>query len=106
MGRFIYSEGVRVDLDDRVLAHIQVVTGTKLRRNEPFYFTWRDDLSTGGGRTTVWIHSHASLVFKFHGGRVPKLSRAWLDDLMLTANSPNGLHIVPEPPEDPSRGDE
>lgn len=106
MGRFICGEGVRVELDDRVLAHIQVVTGTKLRRNEPFFFTWRDDISTGGGRTTVWVHSHATLVFKFHGGRMPKLNRAWLDDLMFAANSPTGLQIVPEPPEPSTSGEE
>ncbi|MFE7844455.1 ATP-dependent DNA ligase [Microbacterium sp. NPDC057407] len=106
MGRFIYGEGVRVELDDRILAHIQVVTGTKLRRNEPFFFTWRDDLSTGGGRTTVWIHANATLIFKFHGGRTPKLNRAWLDDLMFAANSPTGLQIVPEPPDISASGEE
>lgn len=103
MGRFIYGDQVRVELDDRVLAHVQVVAGTKLRRNEPFFFSWREDVSTGGGRTTVWIHSHASLVFKFHGGRAPKLNRAWLDDLMFAANSPGGLYVVPEPPDVPTR---
>lgn len=99
MGKFRYEESVRVDFDDRVLAHLQTVIGMKLRRNEAFYFTWRESADLGGGRTTVWIHSRAALVFTFHGSRTPRLNRAWLDALMFTANSPHGLSIVPEPPE-------
>ena len=97
MGRFIYEDTARIEFDDRVLAHLQVVMGTKLRRTEPFFFTWRDDLGAGGGRTSVWVHPHAHLVFKFHGSRAPRLNRAWLDALMLSANSPSGLYVVPEP---------
>ncbi|WP_243073781.1 ATP-dependent DNA ligase [Microbacterium sp. SS28] len=101
MGRFIYEETTRVEFDDRALAHLQIVVGTKLRRNESFYFSWRGDLATGGGRTSVWVHAHAHLLFRFHGSRTPRLNRAWLDALMYTANSPNGLHLVPEPPDIP-----
>lgn len=97
MGKFLYEDHVRVDFDDRILAHIQVVIGNKLKRGEPFYFTWKDDLSLGGGRTAVWIHPGASFVCKFHGGRSPSLNREWLDALMFTANSPTGLYLVPEP---------
>jgi hypothetical protein len=99
MGKFIYEGTTRVDIEDRLLAHLQVVVGNKLKRSEPFYFTWKDDLSLGGGRTAVWLHPRASIVFKFHGGRSPSLNRAWLDALMQTANSPTGLYAVPEPAE-------
>jgi hypothetical protein len=100
MGRFFYDEGVRLDVDDRVLAHLQVVIANKLRRGEPFHFTWRDDVSTGGGRTTVWVHPRSNLVFTYAGGRLPQLNRAWLDALMMAANSLAGLSVVPETPED------
>jgi hypothetical protein len=101
MGRFIYEDAARIDFDDRVLSHLQVVVGTKLRRGEPFFFTWRDELGTGGGRTSVWLHPNAHLVFKFHGSRSPKLNRLWLDALMVTANAPGGLYLVPEPADAP-----
>lgn len=97
MGKLIYREQVRVDFEDRLLAHIQVVVGNKLRRGEPFYFSWKDDQSVGGGRTTVWMHPAASFVFKFSGGRAPALNRTWLEALMHTANGSAGLHVVPEP---------
>ena len=100
MGKFIYEGGVRTEFDDRVLSHLQIVIGTKLRRNEPFYFTWHGDASTGGGRTTVWVHAAASLVFTYYGGRPAKINRTWLEALMRTANSPGGLQVVAEPPDD------
>jgi hypothetical protein len=97
MGKFHYGGSVRVEFEDRVLAHLQAVIGMKLRRNEAFSFTWRDGMDVGGGRTAVWLHSRAALVFTFHGSRTPRLNRTWLDALMQTANSPSGLHLVPEP---------
>jgi hypothetical protein len=97
MGKLTYEGTVRADFDDRTLAHLQLVIGTKLRRGEPFHFTWREDVSIGGGRTTIWIHPHCSLVYKYYGSRRPQLNAAWIDALAYTANSPAGLHLVPEP---------
>lgn len=99
MGKFVYDSNVRVDFEDRLLAHLQIVIGSKLRRGESFHFSWRDDASAGDGRTIVWIHPRASLVYKFYGSRMPAINRAWLDHLSETANSPAGLHVVPEPPD-------
>lgn len=97
MGKFIYEGTVKVDFDDRMLSHLQIVIGAKLRRGEPFHFTWKDDASIGNGRTTVWVHPQCSLVYKFYGGRTPRINPAWIEALMFVANSPAGLHVVPEP---------
>jgi hypothetical protein len=95
MGRFVY-EDVRVDFDDRTLAHLQVVILAKLRRRESFAFSWRDDVSVGGGHTTVWLHPGCKLVFKFSGSKQPELSRDWVEALSVSANSPGGLMLIPE----------
>jgi hypothetical protein len=100
MGKFIYDSTIKVDFDDRLLAHLQVVIGAKLRRGEAFHFTWRDDSSIGDGRTMVWLHPRVSLVYKFYGSRRPAINRAWVEALIYTANSPSGLYPVAEPPED------
>ncbi|MFI8634042.1 ATP-dependent DNA ligase [Microbacterium sp. NPDC077663] len=97
MGKFIYEDSIKVDFEDRTLAHLQQVIGNKLRRGESFHFTWRDDKSIGEGRTSVWLHPHASLVFKYYGSRQSRINRAWSEALMYAANSPAGLHLVPEP---------
>lgn len=99
MGKFVYEGGPKVELDDRALLHLQTVIAAKLRRAEPFSFSWRDDASVGGGRTSVWIHPGAALVFKFDGGGRMPLNRAWVDALAFTANAPSGLYLTPEPTE-------
>ena len=97
MGTLTYDSTLAADFDDRTLAHLQMVIGAKLRRNEAFYFSWKDDASIGNGRSVIWIHPTIPLAFKFFGSRAPAINREWIDDLMLYANSPNGLVITPEP---------
>lgn len=97
MGKFIIEGAVKTEIEDRALAHVQLVITAKLRRGEPFTFTWREDASVGGGRTTVWIHPASAIVYKYFGGRQPSINRAWVEALAFTANSPSGLYLVPEP---------
>lgn len=99
MGKLTYENTTKVDFEDRLLAHLQVVILTKLRRGEQFAFTWVDDPSIGNGRTSVWMHPNAGLVFKFYGSRRPALNKAWLEALAFAANSPQGLVLLPEPAE-------
>ncbi|WP_458040944.1 MULTISPECIES: DUF7882 family protein [Bacteria] len=99
MGKFIYDSMIKVDFEDRLLAHLQLVIGAKLRRGESFHFTWKDDSSIGTGRTVVWVHPGVSLVYRFYGSRQPQINRAWVEALTYTANAPTGLYAVPEPPE-------
>lgn len=97
MGRFTYDGTVKVEIEDRALAHVQVVIANKLRRGEPFFFTWRDDASVGDGRTSVWLYPAVPLVFKYFGSRRPTLNGSWIDELAYTANTTHGLHLTPEP---------
>jgi len=99
VGRFIYDGNTKMEFEDRLLAHLQAVIMAKVRRGESFPFTWKDDISTGGGRTTVYIHPNVSLVFKYHGSRTPQLSAPWLHALTYNANSGRGLYVIPEPEE-------
>lgn len=98
MGKLVYDRAVSVDFDDRVLAHVQIVIGMKLRRGESFYFSWKDDASVGDGRTAIWLHPAASLLYKYYGSRNPAINPAWIHALELTANTNTGLQIVAEPP--------
>ncbi|GAA2905350.1 hypothetical protein JOD62_000920 [Microbacterium keratanolyticum] len=99
MGKFIYNGSVKTEIEDRALTHLQHVITAKLRRGEPFSFSWKEDSSVGGGRTTVWVHANSSLVFKYYGSRQPSINRAWIEALAFTANAPTGLYLVPEPTE-------
>jgi hypothetical protein len=100
VGKFVYEGTTKVDFEDRLLAHLQLVISAKLRRGEPFHFTWKDDPSTGNGRTAVWVHPAASMTYRFYGSRQPPINRAWVEALMHAANSPTGLYAVSEPDEE------
>ena len=97
MGKFINEGSEKTEIEDRALTHLQLVMTAKLRRAEPFPFSWREDASVGGGRTTVWVQPGSSLVFKYFGSRQPSINRAWIEALAFTANAPSGLYLVPEP---------
>lgn len=104
MGKLTLDSTLVVEFDDRLLAHLQLVIGAKVRRGESFHFTWKDDPSIGDGRTTVWIHPATPIVYKYFGSRQPSINRAWLESLTLTANSVAGLQIVPEPEDQGENG--
>jgi len=97
MGRFTYGDRIAVDFDDRLLAHLQAVISAKLRRGESCMFTWVDSDAVGDGRTSVWLHPGASISFKYFGKRGPQVNRAWVEELMLSANTLGGLHVTTEP---------
>lgn len=97
MGKLTYDSTLTADFDDRVLAHIQVVVGAKLRRGESFYFSWRDDPKSGDGRSTIWMHPSIPVSYKYFGSRSPSLNREWIEVLMATANSSAACRSFPSP---------
>jgi len=105
MGKFSYDSVSKVDIEDRALAHLQLVMTNKLRRAEPFIFTWKDDASVGNGRCSVWIHPGSLMQFKYYGSRQPQINKAWLAALTYTANQLGGLYLVPEPAENPAESE-
>ncbi len=95
MGAFHYgSPPTSFDIDDRTLAHLELVIMAKLRRRESLAFAITDEDS--GRRQAVWISPTATLRFEYEAP-MPEISKAWLQELVDTANSPGGLRIVPEP---------
>jgi hypothetical protein len=98
MGKLLYgTPPTEVDFDDRVLVHLQIVIGAKLRRGESFFFSWKNDVQVGDGRTSIWMDASIPLAFKYAGGRVPTVNREWLEVLTASANSGSGLQYIPEP---------
>ncbi len=89
-------DGVLVEFDDRLLAHLEIVIVQKIRRGESFLMSWRDAPETGDGHSAIWIHPTHTLYFKFVGGRSPAINQEWLEQLTLSANSPRGLLVMRE----------
>lgn len=97
MGSLFYGAArLEVVFDDRVLAHLQIVITSKLRRHESFLLSWSVDRRDGSGRSFVWIHPNADLHFSYAGARAPAINRQWLDELAELAHLPGGLQVTPE----------
>jgi hypothetical protein len=89
-------DGVLVEFEDRLLAHLQIVIVQKIRRGESFLMSWRDAPETGDGHSAIWVHPAQNLYFKFAGSKVPSINQEWLEQLTLSANSPRGLLVMRE----------
>ena len=97
MGVFIYGGSTTVPMEDRALAHVQLVVYAKLRAHESFAFSWKDEQGVGDGHGSVWISPGVPIQFKYAGSRDPSVNREWLRVLRDLANQPTGLRVVPEP---------
>jgi hypothetical protein len=94
MGQLLYGTPPEVfEIDDRTLAHIEIVTLAKLRRNENFALTIdRAPI----GRTTMWVGTSSAIQFRFDEGP-QEINRVWLENLIDSANTPGGLRVEAEP---------
>lgn len=90
MGYLIY-QGQQIEFEDRILAHLQALIYYKLRHGECFALSWKNPVSAGNGRTSIWLHPANDLTFHFTGSRPPALNRQWLATLRAEADSQGGL---------------
>lgn len=94
MGSLHYgSPPATFQLDDRALAHVELVVLAKLRRNESFALSLD---GAKGGRTTIWVNASSTLRFDFDE-TTHEINRQWLDDLIDSANTTTGMRVLPEP---------
>lgn len=96
MGVLFYGAGrLHIQIDDVLLAQVQIVVTTKLRRHETLILNWRD---SDGGRSSVWITPATDLHYKYNGGRRAAVDRERLDALTVAANSLSGLILDNDTP--------
>lgn len=95
MGFLACSAGEH-EIDDRLLAHVKVAAGMKLRRHESFFVNWMNPLERGSGRISVWVSPDAPLSFRFTRSHAPELNRTWIQVLHALANTPRGMTLISE----------
>ena len=107
MGTIYYGgSATPIHIEDRALAHLKVVIATKLRRGESFTVSWRHPEDEARGRSTIWLHPSIPLRFVFDDPEPAELSRDWIEDLAMPANSSGGINLVAENIEDEGAPDE
>ena len=97
MGHLIYDSSLRIEFSDRMLAHLQVAIAVKLQANEGFLFSWRQARDGDGGRGAIWIHPDISILYRFTDRLRPRLNPRWVDALVQSANSAEGMFALPQP---------
>ena len=94
MGNLFYGNAIEpIDMPDRLLAHVKVVTATKLRRGESFTLSWRHPKGSAAGRTTIWMQPAIPLRFVFDDADAGAIEPGILRRLAEGANSSAGLMI-------------
>jgi hypothetical protein len=93
MGRLQYNNG-SITIDDRALAHLQIVIVNHLRKGNSLTLSWLNSLSRGDGRSSIWLHPAIPLQFDFAGSRRPEIDREWIDRLEQSASSSIGLVVL------------
>jgi hypothetical protein len=95
MGTLRYGSD-HLELDDRTLAHLQVVVVSKLRKGEAFLLSWNAEPGRGSGRYALWVETGIPIVFRYDGSRPIRINRAWLDAMMERSYTLAGLDLMPE----------
>lgn len=95
MGTLHYgAPSVAFPIDDRLLAHLELVIVAKLRRRESMSLAIVDDETKR--RQALWISPATTIRFEYEGS-MPEINKLWLQELVDSANSPGGLRLLPEP---------
>ncbi|MCS5713758.1 ATP-dependent DNA ligase [Herbiconiux sp. CPCC 205716] len=96
MGTLIYGGDFELEVDDRMLAHLQVVIIGRLRRAESCALSWSVPKAQGSGRETIWLNPHTALRFRFDSAERHTINPAWVALISETANR-GDIQLVQEP---------
>lgn len=95
MGTLIYGDALRLEMDDRTLAHLRSVVFAKLRGHESLPITVLYPTESHGERSTsFWVSSDTPVAFCFSGEETIELSRDWIEELMRMSYSNGGIVVT------------
>lgn len=94
MGRLEYnSSRPPIEIEDETLAHLKIIIGTKLRRQESFMMTWLPIGASPDGRLTAWINPSIPLVLAFDDPEMPSIDPARIARMMESLNAHGELIV-------------
>ena len=92
MGRLKYDGTAEpIIIDDGMLAHLKIIIGTKLRRNESFLMTWVRDDGSEDARITIWVHPAIPLQFGFDSAVLAPIDPERITTIMTALNATGEL---------------
>jgi len=94
---WLHYENLMVPIEDRALAHLEIVLFHKLHHDECFLLRWRVAPENGSGRVALWCAPGIALRFQFNSAEPVKINRAWIRDLITSSYSIGGVDFSDEP---------
>lgn len=95
MGKLRYDSALpSILIEDVELAHLKVVIGTKLRRQESFMMTWHPPGGDPGRVCSAWIHPAIPLQFAFDAEAIPQVSPGHVAELIKRVNATGDLVLA------------
>jgi hypothetical protein len=92
MGFFVYDNAQPIKIEDRALAHLQIVMIDKMRRRENFGLNLADDKNV----LMMWVSQSTPLQFVYEGNRQPTINWAWVELLAGEAGVTGVLELLDE----------
>jgi hypothetical protein len=92
----LHYDGRDFEFEDRLLAHLEMVIGQKLRRGESFLMTWAPTDRPGSTRCAIWIATGIPIFWEFATDDDHSINRNWVERLLQGASSTGGLFVTPE----------
>ena len=74
-------------MDDSTLAHLKIVIGTKLRRQESFMMTWLPEKQGSAGRLTIWMNPSIPLIMAFDDSKLLPIDPKRIERMMEHLNA-------------------
>ena len=94
MGTLEYnSSRPPIPIDDVTLAHLKIIIGTKLRRQESFMMTWIPEGDGVPGRLTIWMHPSIPLAIAFDDPTMVAIEPKRIESMMETLNARGELML-------------
>jgi hypothetical protein len=95
MGTLFYGPRT-YELDDRVLANLQVIVSMKLRRHESFFVSWKSPDGSEAGRQSIWLDNGIHLAFEYDSDIIPTMNGEWAEAFARSAQTGFGLQLTDE----------
>ncbi|WP_431072331.1 hypothetical protein [Microbacterium phyllosphaerae] len=94
MGRLTYDSTLDpIIVDDVTLAHMRIIVGTKLPRQESFVMSWTPGSDSRDGRLTAWIHPSNPLGLAFDSAEPIRVDAGRVAAMMNSLNAHGELPI-------------
>lgn len=96
MGMLMYADTAGIQVEDRLLEHLRLAVGSRLRRGESFMLNLVTTDNGNSLRRNLWISPSIPLQFIAFGSRTPQVNKTWVQAMGDTEDSTGTMTVMTE----------